>query len=253
MEKELLVINTLVFRNQLKDGMLQSELLDVIHNLGIKKVEIRREFIRDFNLELIDLRDKANSIDMELFYSIPDSLYKDGVIQFESIETYFKEAYTIGCTNVKMNIGIYNMVTSEDVNRINKLCEQYLIKLTVENDQTEIGGKLTVIKTFIEKYKQLGGKISFTFDIGNWIWQNEDPMENAKQLKEYVTYIHIKDVLGNENPKTVLLNEGELAWKSILAILPQDVPLAIEYPCGTNAAKQLATEVDKLMGLNASN
>lgn len=251
MDKSLLVINTLVFLDQHKDGVLQCEMLDVINQLGVKKAEVRREYIKDFSSELIDINKKASDLNMELFYSVPDLLYKDGELQYQNIETYFKEAFTMGCSNVKMNIGKYNVVTSNDVSRMNKLCDQHSINLRVENDQSEENGKISKIKTFVEMYKQLGGDISVTFDIGNWVWQNEEPIENANQLKDYVTYIHLKDVMGKEKPKTVLLNEGDIAWKSILDILPQDVPLALEYPCGTDAAKQLNTELEKLFEPNA--
>lgn len=247
MDKRVLVINTLVFLEQQKAGTIQSEMLNVINQLGIKKAEIRREFIKDMNSELIDINKKSLDLNMELFYSVPDVLYKDGELQYEIIETYFKEAFTMGCSNVKMNIGKYDVVTLDDVNRINKLCDKYSINLKVENDQSEEDGKVLKIKTFVEDYKQLGGNISVTFDTGNWIWQNEDPIENARQLKEYVTYIHLKDVKGNEKPKTVLLNDGDIAWKSILDILPKDVPLALEYPCGKDAAKQLEAELEKLL------
>ncbi len=251
MDKNLLVINTLVFLDQQKDGVLQCEMLDVINQLGVKKAEVRREYIKDFNSELTDINKKALDLNMELFYSVPDLLYKDGELQYEKIETYFKEAFTMGCSNVKMNIGKYDVVTSNDVSRMNKICEQYSINLRVENDQSKEDGKVSKIKTFVEMYKQLGGNISVTFDAGNWVWQNEEPIENAKQLKEYVTYIHLKDVKLKEKPQTVLLNEGDIAWKSILDILPKDVPLALEYPCGTDAAKQLSTELKKLLEPNA--
>ncbi len=250
MEKELLVINTLVFLNQLKEGVPQCEMLDVIHQLGVNKAEVRREYIKNFDLELIDIKKKASDLDMELFYSVPELLYKNGVLQYKNAETYFKEAFTMGCSNVKMIIGGFTSITAEDVVRVNKLCDQYQINLTVENDQTEENGKVLKIKTFVEMFKQLGGEITVTFDIGNWVWQNQDPMECAKQLKEHVTYIHLKDVLGKENPVAALLNEGDVAWKSILEILPKDIPIALEYPCGAYAAKQLVKELDKLLQIN---
>ncbi len=251
MEKKLLVINTLVFLDQLKSGVPQCEMIDPINQLGVKKVEVRREFIKNFDLELMDIKTKASELDMELFYSVPELLYKNGELQLESIENYFNEAFTMGCTHVKMNIGNYNAITSEDVSKLNKLTDQYHIMLTVENDQTEENGKVAKIKDFVESFHQLGGNISVTFDVGNWIWQKEDPAENAKQLKEYVSYIHLKDVLGKENPKAVLLNDGDIAWKNIIDILPQDIPLGLEYPCGTDASKQLAIELGKLLEPNA--
>lgn len=251
MEKKLLVINTLVFLDQQKAGVPQSEMLDVISRLGINKAEVRREYISNFELELTCIKKKASELHMELFYSVPDVLYKNNELQYQNIENYFREAFTMGCPNVKMNIGSYKAITSEDVSRVNKLCEEYHIKLTVENDQTEENGKAEKIKTFVEKFKQLGGNISITFDVGNWVWINQDPLGNAKLLKEYISYIHLKDVLRKEKPETVLLGEGDINWKSILDILPQDVPIALEYPCGTDAERQLAIELNKVLELKS--
>jgi sugar phosphate isomerase/epimerase len=250
MENKLLVINTLVFLEQLKNGVPQSELLDTIHELGVKKAEIRREFIKNFESELSDIKNKASELEIELFYSVPEVLYKNGELQSTDIEKYFKEAFAMECLHVKMNIGEFCEVTSQDVSNLNKLTEQYHMNITVENDQSAANGKVTKIKKFVEAFRQLGGNLSVTFDIGNWIWQKEDPAENAKLLREYVTYIHLKDVSGKESPNVVLLNEGELDWKNIIDLLPQDVPLALEYPCGTDAAQQLVTELRKLKELN---
>ncbi|MFU0827439.1 MAG: Sugar phosphate isomerase/epimerase [Lachnoclostridium sp.] len=246
MDKSLLVINTLVFFDQLKKGISQSEMIDTIYQLGVTKAEVRREFIKDFELELEDLKKKASDLNMELFYSVPELLYIEGKLQTESIENYFKEAFAMGCCHVKMNIGDYHVITFDDINKLNQLTDQYRIQLTVENDQTKENGKAFKIKEFMETNHQLGGKVSVTFDIGNWIWQREDPAENARQLKRYVTYIHLKDVSGKENPKVVLLNEGDIDWKSILDILPQNVPIALEYPCGEDVLNVLAGELDKL-------
>ncbi len=246
MENKLLVLNTLVFLDQLKSGVPQCELLDTIHRLGVKKAEVRREFIRDFESELLDIAKKASELDMELFYSVPDMLYKDGEFQINNVENYFHEAFVMGCSQIKMIIGNYHEITSEDVSQLNKVTERYHIKLTVENDQSAENGKAVKIKEFVEAFHQLGGNLSVTFDVGNWIWQKEDPAVNANLLKEHVTYIHLKDVLGKEKPEVVLLNEGDIAWKKILDLLPKDVPLALEYPCGTDAARQLVTELSKL-------
>ena len=50
--------------------------------------------------------------------------------------------------------------------------------------------------------------INAAFDIGNWVWQNENVEENANRFKSYVTYIHIKDVTKVEGIRASLLDEG---------------------------------------------
>ena len=76
MKSDKLVINTLVLLDDLKKGISQSDIMDKINEMGIKNVEIRREFIKDFHEEIIRIREKANKNNMKLFYSVPEWLFK---------------------------------------------------------------------------------------------------------------------------------------------------------------------------------
>lgn len=243
MERDELVVNTLAFLEDLKLGIPQSSMMDILHELGIKNVEIRREFIKDFNNELINIKEKSKTYGMKVFYSVPEWVYKQDKLRVEDIETYFKEAYQMNCYNIKLNIVEVKEVSKEDVENINELCEKYQMKMTVENDQTIENGGVNKIYNFLCQVKQLKGNISFTFDVGNWIFQDEDPLKNAELLKSFVTYIHLKDI-GN-NRSNALLNEGLLDWKNILSVLPQKLPIVLEYPCGTK--EQLALEINKIL------
>lgn len=246
MKKEELVINTLVYLEQLKEGTLQENLLEPLYTIGIRNVEIRREFICDFQKELLAIRDKAKQYHINLYYSVPELLYQDGKLLDVNLKAYFMEAETMGACQVKLCIGDYKKLEQNDIIRINQLCEEHNMILTIENDQTPENGRSKKIIDFLKESSSLGGKILATFDIGNWLWQNEDPLNNAKLLKPYVTYIHLKDVKGGKVPQTTLLDEGNINWRDVLNELPQ-VPIALEYPCGTNPTKQLEDEMTKLL------
>lgn len=246
MEKDNIVINTLVFMNSLDDGVKQSSLLRDIHALGIEKVEVRREFIKSFDEELQEIRKTAEELQIELYYSVPRCLYDDGELKTSEIEECFIEANKMGCENVKMNIGDYHHISNEDVCKVNSLCNKYSIKLTVENNQTEEEGRSDKIKEFLETSEKLGLKVYCTFDIGNWLWLKEDPKENAYILKKFTTYIHLKDVSMNGEPQTVLLDEGVIPWRSILGIFDKSIPVALEYPCYPDTLTRLKAEIDKL-------
>jgi sugar phosphate isomerase/epimerase len=229
MKKNELVINTLVFASDYKNGVTQTQMMDILKNVGITKVEVRREFMKDIEKENKEIGEKAKENHMDVFYSVPEYLYIDKKLQLTSIEQYFKEAKDMGCHRVKVATGDYGTVKQEDMAALNSLLEKYEIKLTVENDQTKENGR-----------------IGMTFDIGNWIWQKEDPLNNAKRLSEYVSYIHLKDVADADKPYTTYLNEGGIGWRSVMDVLPSDVPLALEYPCGDQTAKQLEKEIRKV-------
>lgn len=243
MEKDKLVINTLVFIEDLKAGVPQSSIMDIINELGIKSVEIRREFIKDFSKEILDIREKSKTYKMRVFYSVPEWIYKEGKVRFKDIETYFKEAYEMNCSNIKMNIGEVKEVSKEDIEKLNRLSEKYNVKITVENDQTAENGRAEKIYNFLNKVRELKGNISFTFDVANWVFQEEDPIKNAKLLKEFVTYIHVKNIGKKRN--NVLLDEGLLDLEKILSDLPQNLPMALEYPCRTK--EQLSLEINKIL------
>lgn len=247
MDKSNIVINTLVFLKDLKNGVRQARLLKDISSIGIKKAEIRREFMKDHDIELQEIKKVSDELQMEIYYSVPQYLYINGKLEIEEIEGYFREAQKMSCRNVKLNIGDYHTISSQDVYDINSLCNKYSIMLTVENDQTKENGKVDKIQRFLQLAKLLGMKVYCTFDIGNWIWQKEDPVENANILKPYVKYIHLKDVYIKDKPQATFLNHGIIPWKSILKIFDQDIPVAIEYPCDPNALQRLNAELNKLL------
>lgn len=250
MQKSNIVINTLVFLEDLNNGVKQSKLLKDIHGLGINKVEVRREFIKDFDTELQEIRVISEKFEMEIYYSVPRYLYVGGELNIDEIEQSFSEAAKMNCRNVKLNIGDYNHISSENVCEINSLCDKYWVVLTVENDQTKENGQVIKIKEFLTAAQTFGMKVSCTFDIGNWLWQKEDPKENTYKLKPYVTYIHLKDVYMNDKPKAELLDQGVIPWRSILEIFDKNIPVAIEYPCFPDTLAVLKKEISKLQEVN---
>lgn len=245
MDKEKLVVNTLVFLNDLTRGTPQSIIIDEVNKLGIRNVEVRREFIKDINKEILDIKEKANKYNMDLFYSVPECLFKGNKLRKKEIEGYFNEAYKMNCHNVKMNIGEIDELLAEDVKAIDYLCNKYDIKLTVENDQTKENGRSEKIYNFLKKDRELGGNISFTFDVGNWIFQSEDPSKNSELLKDFVTYVHLKNV--DDNRKNTLLDEGILNLEKILYNLPKNLPMALEYPC--TSIEEIHLEIKKALNL----
>ncbi len=70
-----------------------------------------------------------------------------------------------------------------------------------------------------------------TFDMGNWHWVGECPLQSAQALAPRVRYVHCKGV--QRQPQrwvAVPLAESAAPWRAVLRALPADVPWAIEYP-----------------------
>ena len=47
MNRQAIILNTIVFQEQLDQGLGQADLLEFVQALGLKRLEIRSEFLRD--------------------------------------------------------------------------------------------------------------------------------------------------------------------------------------------------------------
>ncbi|MGO2083044.1 sugar phosphate isomerase/epimerase family protein [Vagococcus sp.] len=243
MDKKL-VLNFLVFEEDIKQGILQQELLKRAKGLGFSKVELRREYFKDISQEISVIKEIAKTEKIELFYSVPDEIFIEGKLN-PKLKAYLKEAEEMGVSHIKWNIG--DFTTESSVDELGDLITKN-IEINVENDQTKTSGTSQAISDFMKVINKKGLDIGYVYDLGNWRFVGEDELMAAKKLKEFVRYIHLKDVAYEaEQPKAACLDQGSLDWRKVLAILPSNVPVAIEYPTTSAAeiitAKKLVEEV----------
>ena len=70
-----------------------------------------------------------------------------------------------------------------------------------------------------------------TFDVGNWHWVGECPLQAAQAFAPRVVYVHCKGVQRRpERWVAVPPLESAAPWRAVLRALPPGVPWAIEYP-----------------------
>jgi hypothetical protein len=67
-------INLLVFKNDLDKGIGQDKILSEIGNLGVSIAEIRREYLKNLNDELIEINKLAKKLNLEIYYSVPEKV-----------------------------------------------------------------------------------------------------------------------------------------------------------------------------------
>ncbi|MGM0216314.1 sugar phosphate isomerase/epimerase family protein [Enterococcus sp. AZ109] len=243
MKKEQVVLNLLVFASKVEKGALQSDLLIKAKELGFDKVEIRREYFKDLAKEIPVIKQTSEEQGIELFYSVPEEVFVAGKVNSQLSE-FVNEAQQMGVKHIKWNIGDFQADSS--LNELQELTKQG-IEVNIENDQTQTSGTIQAITTFMEAVKKETLDIGYVYDLGNWRFVSESEEKAAEALKEYVRYIHVKNVAyENDQPQAAALDEGVIQWREILAILPKDVPVAIEYPTTEDqqilAAKQLLEE-----------
>lgn len=233
--KRKLVFNALVAQEKINNGCKQSELFDYIISLGFKKIEVRREYFQDINKETKEIGRLAKDKNLDILYSIPDVIFFQGGNFNKSISNYLKEAEEMNASFIKLTIGDYkNESQLKELEFINNKD----INFTVENDQTNLSGKIHNILKFLEDVKSKKINISYTFDLGNFAYVNENEEEAAKKLNQFVSYIHLKNVKKQYgNLLATSLEKGAINWKKVLDILPKDVPIAIEYP--SNNVKEI--------------
>ncbi len=232
MNRHQLVINTIVFMEQVAEGQRQQTFLAGSKRLGIRTVEVRREYFSSVN-EMQATANEADQHGISLFYSVPRPLFVEGRLAREEIHRVFTEASVLGVKSIKWNCGEFAGWTKDDLSWMTDRLARYQGLLTVENDQTMNNGTVEGLYAFLTQTKAVGLPIRYTFDVANWAWVGEDPLENAKRMSEFVSYIHLKDVqfIGG-TPNAVPLGEGVLPLVEILSVLPNEVPVALEYPCG---------------------
>lgn len=224
-----IVVNTLEFESELKSGTLQEDLFERISEMGANAVEVRREFINDFDRELPNISKNAQKFNLEVFYSIPEVLFINGKVN-PKLPNYLNESKLMGSKAAKFNIGDYSHFRGNLGQALKELTSSG-IQINIENDQSTTSGKIAPINKFLVDATDQGIDIGYVYDLGNWRYVQEDENTAAEILGKYTRYIHLKDVsLVNDKPTVVPLDDGIIDWKSILAILPKDVPIAIEYP-----------------------
>lgn len=245
-EKEDLIINSIVFGSQLEAGALQEKLLEQVFAMGFKRFEVRREFFKSIPQELETLKEKAEKLDLALFYSVNENLLVDGKIN-PNLNDLIQEADILGAPFLKLNIGDATSLTLETLQTLKAPLSSNL-NIVVENNQDLKGGSLSNCSHFMSLVRQAGLPISFVFDTGNWAFLGESLSQASSKMSEFTTYLHCKNyqkaLFGLEN--SVSLFEGEIDIAPLILQFPKAKYLALEYPTTND---QLVADAHKLSQL----
>ena len=199
---------------------------ELAQRAGADGVEVRGEMLRDPATELAALAGRA------AVYSSPEGLWAmDGVLDEAALQRGQHAARAVGAPRLKMAIGGFGAGSHASLARLKALLQGQPVELLIENDQTATAGTLAAMQTFFDAQERAGLDLGMTFDMGNWHWQGECPLQAAQALAHRVRYVHCKGV--QRSPAkwvAVPLMESVAPWRAVLRALPADVPHAIEYP-----------------------
>lgn len=250
--REKIVINTIVFKDLIDAGIKQWQTFELVKSLGVSQVEIRREWIVDFPGEIKQMMLEAEKQKIQLLYSVPVDLFSKKCFDRSNVLSCLDEAERMQMKMLKFTIGDFDASNIEEIEALKASLQKRNMVVTVENDQTLLSGKVAVLKEFLDCCKEYEIPIYCTYDIGNWCWVNENPVSNTSQLGEYVKYIHLKDVIyKNDEPVARALDQGVVDWRAILKLLPKNVPLGIEYPCGSEPVKVLKDTIERIVNFKS--
>ncbi|MEB0286885.1 sugar phosphate isomerase/epimerase [Cryobacterium sp. 10I1] len=238
-------VNTMVYKEALDASTtVQADLVAEVLALGATGIEIRREYLSPEPAarreELLTIAGLATEAGLEVYYSVPESLFVDGEAS-PLLTGYLDEAATLGALSVKLNIG----EPGDELTGLGSLVEALLAasaRVTIENDQTARNGRLDVVAALLRDLRAQNVPIGYTFDAGNWLWAGVDPVAAARELGRYATVFHLKDIGRLGGLHSVLLDEGDVDWRSVLREIGTHVPVVLEYPIPdrATAASELA-------------
>jgi len=200
---------------------------ELAQRAGADGVEVRGELLRDAAVELPALSGRA------AVYSSPEGLWTaQGQLDDAALARGIHAAQVLRSRRLKMSIGGFGPSSQPSLQPLRALLQAApQVELVIENDQTPTAGTLAAMQTFFAAQAQAGLDLGMTFDMGNWHWQGECPMQAAQALAPYVRYVHCKGVQRLPGKwVAVPLAESAAPWRAVLRALPADVPHAIEYP-----------------------
>lgn len=242
-------LNTLAYMHRSADNKVeQKEILKEIKQMGFPIVEIRREYILSGKTEMKEIAKQASGSGLKVFYSVPVELFTAGVLN-EQLASYFEEAALLNAVQLKVTLGEFRGITSQVAEELRELLTAFSVHLTIENDQSAEKGSPAVLMGFIAEARKASLDIGLTFDTGNFVYIDSDPFVAAKEMREAVTYIHIKNVSKTDEGIVLSgLESGLVDMRRLLTLFPDSVPASIEYPCGSGdeVAKVISADYKKI-------
>jgi len=202
------------------------------HGAGADGVEIRGELLARPAAELPAIAAAARELSLELVYSSPQGLWSaNAELDSDALDDALRSAALLGAPRMKMSIGGYRAQSWSTLATLKQRLRAENMELVIENDQTAGAGTLTAVLNFFDAAGNADLHLGMTFDMGNWHWTGECPLQAAQECAPLVSYVHCKGV--QRQPQrwvAVPLADSAAPWRAVLRELPANVPWAIEYP-----------------------
>ena len=222
-------------------GSLEQVLLE-LREMGLDGIEITESTLRQVGSK--EFKDVADSVGLEVcaFDVICDLVTRDPIQRgkvVDDVERSMELAASLGCTRVLIVPGLVQpgltpKHTREIIAEGLKDCVERADKLGIVPMIEDFGMPNTPFSTsaeILEVLDMVGEGLKVTFDTGNFLIGDEDPVEALEVLSSYVSHVHIKDMksgigklrsYSGKAYKTVGIGEGEVDFKTILGKLKKE-------------------------------
>jgi sugar phosphate isomerase/epimerase len=229
----------------------QASFIPLLKDAGVTRIELREELFSGRE-DLAALGEAIRAHGLECLYSAPLELWLEGQRQPDpALEPTLQRASACGAAWLKVSLG--HLTEDSDVAALADCLARYDVHLLVENDQTPQGGRIEPLIDFFARVDALQMPIGMTFDIGNWMWQEQSASSAARQLGRFVEYVHCKAVVRNPAGKLVAVPPEPTdlhQWEQLLKHMPSGLPRAVEYPLqGEDLLEVTRTQVAALARL----
>lgn len=227
---------------------------ELAHAAGADGVEVRGELLTDV-AELARLAAFVREAALDCVFSSPEGLWReDGGFAADALERALEHAQALGAARLKMSIGGFGEGSEPGLATLAARLAGSPVELLIENDQTEAAGTLPAVRRFFDEAAAAALPLGMTFDVGNWHWTGECPLEAARACAPRVRYVHCKGVQRRRGRWIAApLVESAAAWRPVLRSLPPDLPWAIEYPLqGEDLLAATRGEITRLRALAAA-
>lgn len=246
MDKQRLVLNTLVLQAEQERGVTQPELVRQLLSLNVQQIELRREYQSGQLAELRALNDLRLRHRLVYFYSIPDDLFVDGQVNPQLIQ-YVAEAAAMGASYLKMTLGDFENTTDFTADQVLRWLPENM-HLNIENDQTVANTDPDKLTAFFQTFTASPNKVGFVNDLGNWVFTQRDTFAMTRKLLPFTRFVHLKNYRldAHQVPQTVAFDQGELNIEELLHQFSPELPVALEYPTTLTALQHdIATLTSK--------
>jgi sugar phosphate isomerase/epimerase len=221
---------------------------------GADGVEVRSELLVDAPRELPAIAQLVRAAGKSVVYSSAEPLWRaDAALDTAALARAIEATKTLGAARLKMSIGGFSQAPHGTLAPLRMPLLQAAVELVIENDQTPGAGTLAAMQDFFQAANDIGFPLGMTFDMGNWHWTGECPLQAASVLGAQVSYVHCKGVQRlAKGWVAVPLGASSAPWRAVLRALPANVPWAIEYPlAGDDLLAVTQTEITQLRQIAA--